>query len=251
MPRPGGACSAYLVEAGGSAVLFDAGPGSVAKLQLALPYTRLDAIVISHMHADHFFDLVPMRQGLKYGPLRREAPLPLFLPPGGRRALDALRRAVAPDAPADFFDGVYAVCEYDPASRLNVDGLSVAFARTRHYIEGFAVRADYAGASVTYSSDTAPCDAVVALAEETDLFLCEASLGLTGESGERGHSSAEEAGAMAQAAGAHRLVLTHYGAANSPAELHAGARAAFSGAVDVAEDGDQFSVFGTSRGNEN
>jgi ribonuclease BN (tRNA processing enzyme) len=251
MPRPGRACSAYLLEAEDGAVCFDLGPGAVAKLQLVRPYTQIDAIVVSHMHADHFFDLVPLRQGLRYGPLRRETPLPVFLPPGGAAALDALRRAVAPNAPADFFASVYAVSEYDPERSVRVGGLRLDFARTRHYIEGYAIRAERDGASVTYSSDTAPYRLVTDLARDTDLFLCEASLGLASESGERGHSSAAEAGAMARRAGVRQLVLTHYGAADSAAELRAAARDCYPGAVDVADDGDQFSIFGSSRGNEN
>jgi ribonuclease BN (tRNA processing enzyme) len=251
MPRPGGACSAYLVQTEGAAVLLDIGPGSVGKLQLAMEYARLDAVVISHMHADHFFDLVPLRQGLKYGPLWRDSRVPLLLPPGGRAALGALRAAVAPDAPADFFDGAFAAREYDPAEPLAIKDLRLRFAATRHYIAGFAVRVESDGASVAYSSDTAPCDSVVELARASGLFLCEASLGLDGEAGARGHSSAEEAGEMASRAGTRRLVLTHYSAAYSAPALVEAARRHFSGPVTAAEDGDQFSVLGSSRGSEN
>ncbi len=102
MPRPGGASSSYLIQTSNAAVLIDVGSGSLGKLQLFTEYARLDAILISHMHADHFFDLVPLRYGLKYGDVSRAQRLPLWLPPGGRGALEALRRAVATDAPADF-----------------------------------------------------------------------------------------------------------------------------------------------------
>ncbi len=246
MPRPGGASSSYLLEAGGVAVLLDAGPGSMAKLQLAIEYTRLDAIVISHVHADHFFDLVPLRQGLRHGPLSRADRLPLFLPPAGAASLEALQRAVSPDAPGDFFDAVYAVEEYDPARPLQIGGVSLRFARTRHYIEGYAIRADAGEASVTYSSDTAPCDAVVDLARQTSLFLCEAALGLDEESGERGHCSAEEAGEMAQRAEAQRLVLTHYGSAYAPQRLVDAAKRRFGGHTEAAEDGLVFGLGGVA-----
>jgi len=251
MPRPGGACSCYLVLSREAAVLLDVGSGAFAKLQLALEYPRLDAIVISHMHADHFFDLVPFRYALKYGPLLRNEPLPLWLPPGGRAALDALRRAVAVDAPQAFFDSVYAVSEYQPSQTLRVRDLRLTFSRTRHYVEAYAVRAESDGASITYSADTAPCDGVVDLAAGTSLFLCEAALGLGTEEGIRGHSSAQEAGAMAERAGALRLVLTHYGAADEPGALVEAAKSYFGGSVAVASDGDQLSVFGSSLGSEN
>jgi ribonuclease BN (tRNA processing enzyme) len=251
MPRPGRACSAYLLEAGDALVLLDIGTGSVAKLQLVTEYTRLDAIVITHMHADHFFDLVPLRQGLKHGPLAPAERLPVFLPPGGRRALDALRQAVSPDASADFFDAVYDIREYDPCATLAIKAMRLTFAPTQHYIEGFAVRAECDGTSLTYSSDTAPCDAVVELARESGLLLAEASLGLGSEEGKRGHSSAAEAGEMASRANALRLVLTHYDSAYGAEALIAAAKGRFAGSIAAADDGLQFSVFGSSRGSEN
>ena len=199
MPRPGGACSSYLVQTGEATVAFDMGSGAVGKLQLAIGYEHLDAIVISHMHADHFFDLVPLRYGLKYAATLPAQKPSLWLPPGGREALRALRSAVAIDTPDDFFDAVFTIGEYDPARPIRVKDLEVSFCRTRHYVEAFALRAQIDGASITYSADTAPCDAVVEHARTSSLFLCEAALGLGTEEADRGHSSAQEAGEMAAA----------------------------------------------------
>jgi ribonuclease BN (tRNA processing enzyme) len=242
MPRPGGASSAYLVRNESTAVLFDIGSGAVAKLQLAIEYSRLDAIVISHMHADHFFDLVPLRYALKYGERRRQARLPVWLPPGGRPALDALRKAVSHDAPGDFFDATFDVNEYDPDKPLDIRDLRLRFCHTLHYVDAYAVRVHCANGSLTYSADTAPCDAVVELARNSSFFLCEAALGLATEEGARGHCCALEAGEMARAAGVSHLVLTHYPAQYSPAALVAAARDAFSGTVTVADDGAEFRI---------
>ncbi|HEY2476279.1 MAG TPA: MBL fold metallo-hydrolase [Candidatus Cybelea sp.] len=236
-PRPSGACSSYLLQTAGATLLLDIGSGALGKLRETLDYARLDGVVISHMHADHFFDLVPLRQGLKYETARRAERLPLWLPPNGTAALDALRRAVSPDADADFFDDLFAVAEYDPAQPLRVGDLELTFRRTHHYIEGYAVRAACNGESFVYSSDTAPCDAVVELARTSPFFLCEAALGLGSENGVRGHSSAREAGEMAARAGVQRLVLTHYSAAWEPDELIAAARRSFWGPVALATDG--------------
>jgi ribonuclease BN (tRNA processing enzyme) len=237
MPRPGSACSSYLVQTHAAAVVLDLGSGAFAKLELALEYTSVDAIVVSHLHADHFFDLVPFRYALKYGHLPFGERVALWLPPGGRDALEALRKAVSPDAPADFFDGVFRVREYDPRKSLDIKDTQLRFQRTKHYIDAYAVRVDRDGKSVTYSADTAPCDSVVEHARGSSIFLCEAALGLHTEEGERGHSSAEEAGEMAHRAGVGRLVLTHYRAAYSPEALVAAAKRHFSGPVEAATDG--------------
>jgi ribonuclease BN (tRNA processing enzyme) len=248
--RPGGASSCYLLETDEAVVALDFGSGAFGKLQLATDYADLSGILISHMHADHFFDLVPLRHGLKYAS-ERGTRVPLWLPPGGRRALEALRNAVAIDAPADFFDGVFEISEYDPSQTLQFGDLCLTFRRTRHYVEGYAVRAQDGAASVTYSADSAPSDAVIEHARASSIFLCEAALGLGSEDGQRGHSSAAEAGEMAQRAGARQLVLTHYPARWSVEELVAAARSRFDGVVSVAEDGLQFSVLGSSLGSEN
>ncbi|MGA8474019.1 MAG: MBL fold metallo-hydrolase [Candidatus Cybelea sp.] len=113
----------------------------------------------------------------------------------------------------------------------------MSLSQTRHYIEAFAIRADFGGHSVTYSADTAPCDGVVRHARDSAVFLCESTLGLAEEEGERGHASAREAGEMASRARVGRLVLTHYPASCPPEALVAAAQQQFAGPVEIATDG--------------
>lgn len=199
-------------------------------------YDRLGAVVISHMHADHFIDLIPLRYALRYGPRRRAEKLPVHLPPGGLGMLRRLCSAFA-DEGGEFLSDVFDLHEYDPSQPLKIEGASLRFAHTAHYIPAFAVRWDRSGASATYSADTAPDDAVVALARDTDVFLCEATL-RSGEvePGARGHSSAADAAAMARRAGAHRLILTHYGEESTSRDLDEAAREIFDGPIIVADD---------------
>ena len=94
-----GACSGYLVEEDGVHLLLDCGNGVFAKLRRFVDYVDVDAVVISHLHADHFLDLVPFSYALTYAP--RQQPVPvggwpgtdnparptLHAPPGARRAV--------------------------------------------------------------------------------------------------------------------------------------------------------------------
>lgn len=246
--RPGRACSCYLLRTRDASVLFDLGSGALGNLHAAIDYPQVDAVLISHMHADHFLDLIQLRYGLKYGPLLRDGRMPVFLPPGGEAMLRRLCSAFASEGPNDFLDEVFDVHEYDPSRPMEINDLRLTFRQTEHYIETYAIRAEHAAASVVYSSDTAPCDSVVEHASDCSLFLCEATLGLGRETGMRGHSSAEEAGEMAQRAGAHRLVLTHYGSTYAPDELEEAAHAYYGGRVSIADDGIELSVEGSGSG---
>ncbi len=236
IPRPDRACSSYLVDDGETPIVLDLGTGAFANLRRHADYDRIAAVVISHMHADHFIDLIPLRYALRYGTVRRAAKLPVYLPPGGRRMLDALCSVFANEG-GNFLNDVFALHEYDPGAALRIGAATVRFAPTTHYIDAFAMRWERDGASVTYSADTAPDRRVSALARDCDLFVCEATLrhGET-EPGIRGHSSAADAAAMARDAGARRLLLTHYGDASTARDLHEAACAVYTGEITVADD---------------
>jgi ribonuclease Z len=100
------------------------------------------------------------------------------------------------------------------------------------------------GSTMVYTADTRPYPAVVENAREAELLIHEAYG--PGSKAERahalGHSAASEAGGAARAAGAKRLVLTHFRASRfvDPKELAAEAASAFGGPVEAARDLDTF-----------
>ena len=236
IPRPERACSSYVVDDGESPVVLDLGTGAFANVRRHVEYDRIAAVVISHMHADHFIDLIPLRYALRYGVIRRSSKLPVHLPPGGIAMLRTLCSAFAGEG-GEFLADVFDLREYDPAAPLAIGAATLRFAHTAHYIPAFAVRWERDGASVTYSADTAPDDRVAALARDCDVFVCEATLRRgEREPGMRGHSSAADAAAMAREGGVRRLLLTHYGDASTASDLDEAAREVFAGDVVVADD---------------
>jgi ribonuclease BN (tRNA processing enzyme) len=238
IPRPGRACSCYLVRGPGHAIALDMGTGAFSNLRRHLLADELDAVVISHMHPDHFLDLIPLRYALRYGPRANDRRIALYLPPGGEPMLRKMVAAFAAEPSGDYLSLVYDVRTYDPAG-LRIGDAELRFAPTKHYIPTFAIRYDYDGRSVTYSADTAPEPRVSELARSSGVFLCEATL-LGAETGagafERGHLTPREAGALARDARVGRLVLTHYGAQTTESELLAEAGEAFDGEIVVADD---------------
>jgi ribonuclease BN (tRNA processing enzyme) len=238
IPRPGRACSSYLVEFPGVAVVADLGSGAFANLIRHRTLEELDAVLISHMHSDHFIDVLTLRYALKYGDARRTKKLPLYLPPGGEVLLRAMAAAFHPESDGDFLGDVFDVLTYEPERRLQIGAASVRFAQTAHYISTFAMRFEASGRSIAYSSDSAPDDRVRALAAGADLFVCEATLSRAGEDERpRGHMSAREAAALAASAEAGRLVLSHYPASLDLAAMERDARQAFAGPLTIADDG--------------
>jgi ribonuclease BN (tRNA processing enzyme) len=236
IPRPGRACSAYMIEDEGAAFVLDFGSGAYASLRQHLDHDQIDAIVISHMHADHFLDLVTLRYAVRYG-RHRSAPLPLWMPPGGIKALRSMVGIFAAEGREDFFDDAFALAEYDPNASLPIGSGRLTFAKTTHFIPAFAMRYESDAGTVTYSADTAPDQAVIALATHSDVFLCEATLAdAQTESGQRGHCTAAQAGEMAQAAQVRCLVLTHYADDVSAVALERAARSTFSGNIIVGDD---------------
>jgi ribonuclease BN (tRNA processing enzyme) len=220
-PNPGGACSGYLVE---ERLLLDCGPGVLAKLREREPWPTVAAIAITHLHLDHWGDLVPWVWGSLFGP-GAELPKPrLWLPPGAR---DQLRPVLSRLGSEDMFDRAFDVSEYAARVPFEAAGFEISAIPVDHYdIEafGFRVRGDRV---LAYSGDSGPSEALAEIARDADLLLAEATLEDGGYDGpERGHLSPEEASEAATDARVLRVVLTH-----RPAERAAppGAELAYDG----------------------
>lgn len=242
------ACAGYLLTDQGTAVMLECGPGSVGKLRKFTEPYLLDAVVVSHLHADHYLDLVTMRYGLRYWQSREQGKLPVFLPPGGVRHLRSVGALIGESA--TFFDDVFSLEEYSQQWPLHVGSLVFQFQLVLHYVPSYGVRVQSAdgtpgGRCLAYSADAGPCEELVAVARDTDLFLCEASLLEAGQEppGVRGHLTAREAGAYARRAGARRLLLTHFPEADDGAILRVQQAAReFPGPVEAAQVGREYRV---------
>lgn len=79
-PGPDRPSSGYLLRGGGAEVWVDAGFGTFAELRRHTDPARIDAVWISHLHADHSADLLAAVYGLAYGGLTPPAPIPVHAP---------------------------------------------------------------------------------------------------------------------------------------------------------------------------
>jgi ribonuclease BN (tRNA processing enzyme) len=205
-PNPGGAQSGYLVEGAGR-LLLDCGPGVLARLREREGWPRIDALVLTHFHLDHWGDLVPWTFGAAFGAGRGGERVQLWLPPGGEETLRGFgaRLAFAPQ-----IDTVFDVREYADGVEFDAAGFEVTPLRLRHYnVLTYGLRVSDGRSTVAYSGDTAPSENLEELARDADVFLCEATLASPEPPEERGHLTAEEAVAAFEASGARRLLVIH------------------------------------------
>jgi len=249
----GGACSGYLVEEAGTVVLLDCGNGVFGKLRARVDYVDVDAVLISHLHADHFLDLIPYAYALTYAPRQQPVPVhrwpgtenparPRLLCPAGSR--DVFRRVTGAWGSETLVEDAFDLCEYDPDESLEIGPLRVRFHAVPHFVPAWAVEIVSAqtGGRFTFGADSAPTDALVEFADGADLLMLEATLPRPERTGMRGHLTPGEAGEHGARANAKQLVITHFPDELDEQWVRAEAERSFGRAVLVAREGATYSL---------
>ena len=180
-------------------------------------YTTVDAVLISHLHADHVLDLVPYAYAphLRAPPAARAvaewpgtndpARVAPLAPPGARRTFHRVAGAFGND---DLLDKAFRVTEYDPTRPLAL-GICASFHEVPHFTTTYAINFTSAnGGSVHLRRRLPPSEELVEAARDTDLLIVEATP-RPERAGERGHMTPAEAGEHAHRAGARRRGVTH------------------------------------------
>lgn len=247
-PSAGRACSGYLVEASSgdqsARVWIDTGSGTLANLLRYTSLPELDAIWLSHLHVDHSSDLPVAYYALRYGDYDPPVlPVPVYGPAGWAERMAEFIKAESPPVIEEAFQ----VHELHDRERVRLGPLDLTAVATVHSVETYGVRASAPGATVAYSADSGPCDALSELADSADLFLCEASWMAWPEGANPIHMTPELAGEWAERSRARWLVLTHLRAGTDPLKAVDLARGACACPVDVAVEGATFELDGVSQ----
>src|SRR5256714_1713508 len=249
----GGACSGYLIEEQGASVVLDCGNGVFSKLRRYRDYPRVDAVVISHLHADPFLDLVPFAYALTYAPRQQPVPVdrwpgtedparPRLIAPHG--ATETFRRVVGAWGNEDLIENAFRIEEYDADAQPAIGPLRFRFRSVPHFLETFAIRVESSpnGGAFAFGADSRPTVDLIEFAHEADLLLIEATLPRPERSGMRGHLTPREAGEHGRAAAARRLVLTHISDELDALWARAEAEDAFGGPGEMAREGAVYTV---------
>jgi ribonuclease BN (tRNA processing enzyme) len=236
MAGPDGPASSYLVEADGYRLVMDLGNGAFGALQAHVEPAELDAILLSHLHADHCIDMTSYIVALRYGPTLPARRIPVYGPAGTKD-----RIATAYDPVARKL-GLHELFEFATPAPVQLGPFAVSFAPVNHPIPAYAIRLEAGGRSLVYSGDTGECDALVELAAGADLLLCEASFSSEDVYVPDLHLTGTQAGEHAERAGVGRLVVTHVQPWNSREAAVAAAQAVFAGPVTAARPGAVYEI---------
>jgi ribonuclease BN (tRNA processing enzyme) len=240
-PGPESPASSYLVEAEEGErtwrILLDLGSGALGRLQQVVDPLSVDAVFISHLHPDHFFDLSGYYVLRKYHPSGVQPRIPVYGPRGvAKRMAQAYGLAENPGMTEEFD-----FHEYDERP-VTVGPLTVSLTRVLHPVESYAMRVSHEGRSFVYSGDTALCDSLVSLAEGTDLLLAEAAFREGEDNPADLHMTGKDAAVTAVRAGAGRLVLTHIPPWYDPKLAFDEARPVFDGPLELARFGSTYEL---------
>ena len=222
-PQPDTPASGILIETASTGLLVDCGQGVIRGLMPIRDPRDLDAIVVGHLHADHYIDVVSLHYLLPWDGFTGRR-LPILLPPGGRQRMDELSAAISERN--GFFDHTFEVMEYDPSATMAIGDLTLSFLPGRHYVPawGCAIE-DRAGRRIVVSGDTGPNESLVESAAGADVFVVEATLMSANEDDpSRGHLTIDEAVDIGARAGAGRTILVHHRPQNREAVVAAALR---------------------------
>ena len=236
-PGPDSPCSGYLIEHEGYRLVVDLGAGALGNLQQHCDVLDVDAVYITHLHADHCIDLVAYSYARRFHPSGVPPKLPVYGPEGScARICNSFE-----EEPVNGLLDVYDFHERGVGS-LQLGPLSLTIGRMEHPIECHGLRIEAGGKVITYSADTANSATLVELARDADLFLCEASWPSDPPPPPGIHLTGREAGQHATDAGAKRLLLTHLMPFHDAGVMLAEAKETYDGPLEFVTAGVTYTV---------
>jgi len=222
----------YLVEDRGKRILIDLGPGVLRRVAACgLDLDAIDAVLLTHYHTDHCADLAALLFGLRSP---RYAGRPPLLVAGAAGLVDLLGHLTVAWpwlSPRGYELEVREIGE----GRHDVAGIEIEAVPVEHTDASLGYRVTGAnGAVAAFTGDAVFCPALVPLARDAELFVCDSAF--PGALPGPGHMTPAEAGRAAAEAGVHTLVPTHFYPECDGHDLEAEARSAFDGDVVLARD---------------
>ena len=234
-PGPDSPASCYLVQATDAlrtwSLVLDMGNGALGALQRYVDPLQVDAVFLSHLHADHCVDMTSYYVLRKYHPTGTQPKIPVWGPKGtAKRLAKAYDLPRKPGMREEFSFRVY-------GEPVTVGPFTVEPFEVDHPVPAYGLRLTAFDKVIAYSGDTGPTPVLLDIAADADLFLCEASFLSTDDNPPSLHLTGREAGDIATKARARRLVVTHVPPWHDAHLIFAEAEAAYDGPAELAAQG--------------
>jgi ribonuclease BN (tRNA processing enzyme) len=233
--RPGSSGAAYLVRHRDDAILLDLGQGSFPRLAAELEPSTLSAILVSHLHPDHFVDLVPLRHYLRWhlSPSRR---VRVLGPVGLGQRLDGLH------GEPGFSAGALDIEALSEGSSV-IGPFTVEAGLVAHTAESYGFRVTVGdGPGLVYSGDCGRAEDLDALVRPGDVLLSEVSFGVGPVPADAAHLAGPDVGRLASRSGVREVLLTHLLMSQDRDATIESVRAAFAGPVRFVDPGDRLTI---------
>ena len=238
IPTPQRSPAGVLVRVGETPLLFDIGPGTIARLAAAgINYRDLEYVFLTHLHSDHTLDLVTFLQANDSTPgWTRTRPVHLIGSRGTRQFYEQLMQTYPGIAPQSYALDIHEL----GAEHVPFGAWMIETAHTGHTESSIGYRIEAEDKALVYTGDAKDNPELAHLARDVDLFVCECAF----PSGypTTDHMTADAVGRVARAANAKRVVLNHLYPPALQVDIAAQVRAAFPGEIIVAVDGMQIEV---------
>lgn len=193
------ASSTYLIEKNGYIIVLDMGSGGLSKLQKYVHITDIDAVILSHYHADHIADIGVLQHArLVQAQLSGdETILPIY---GHNKDIEQFHRLSD-----DYTEGK----AYNPNEVLKLGPFFIRFLRTKHSVPCYGMRITDGNSTIVYTADTAFQQEWIPFSKNADLFLADTNFYTGMNAKQAGHMTSEEVGIIAEAANVKEVLLTH------------------------------------------
>lgn len=226
-PGVNGASSTYLLSKDGFHLVIDMGSGGLGKLQKHLHVTDIDALILSHYHADHVADVGVLQQALLVQSFLTgtDKVLPIYAHKENDIAFHQLTD--------DYTQGK----AYHPDNTLKIGPFFIRFLRTKHSVPCFGMRITDGNSTIVYTADSAFQEEWVTFAKDADLLLAEANFYKGQDASKAGHMTSEEVGIIAAKAGVKEVILTHLPHFGEHTQLVQETKEVFDGQVSLAKEG--------------
>jgi ribonuclease BN (tRNA processing enzyme) len=226
-PKPGGACSGYLIDSKDTKILLECGNGVLSRLQKFCNPSDIDAIILSHLHSDHISDVLVLKYAIGIRKLRenKDFSIPLYTATDDKAVLDMLN-----------YNDAFNIIPIKDGMKINIKNLEIEFKRMTHPVESYGVKIKDENKVFVYSADTSYNEGLIEFAENADFFLCEAGVLEEDRKDDTPHLSAMQAGEVAKKANVKRLVLTHFWPEYKLEKIMNEAREKYDSILEVSEE---------------